>query len=335
MYLHFRWIRGDGATTEEKSSIRQRQLLKPYQRTDANQFLRNGFYQDSTVATLGAYYIVAAKSHWEAPLKSHDEVSSVQFYVPPPMPEPPSGKDAEILELTKTTCSNLGFPVMNQPSLQDLTQAVNGMEAILAQTAHPGVDMNSMLERIQQARGLIQDAQPTSSISEYRQQMERLIREGGDPSRSSALHASVAYDNCDIVSCILGLDRSTVNSRDFNDVTPLMIAAESMAGKKTNAGYLNDNAIIDLLVEYGADKDETNRQGLTAYGMFVKSHNETGNMLFAMTGGNIGGNGTIGYEALKAKLMPSRGPTNADLTGGDSEDIGIIHYEDDDESYDY
>eukprot|EP00956_Cyclotella_meneghiniana_P009118 scaffold12494_cov55-Cyclotella_meneghiniana.AAC.2 len=253
----------------EMSDKERKQLLKPYQRTDANQFLRNGFYQDSTVATLGAHYIVAAKSHWEAPLKSHDEVSSVQFYVPPPMPEPPCGKDAEILELTKTTCSHLRFPRMNQPSLQDLTQRVDSMAALLAEATRPGVDANIILQRIQQAQRLIQDAQPASSTS-YRQQVERLIQEGGDLSRSSALHASVAYDNCDIVSCILELDRSTVNSRDFNDVTPLMIAAESMAGKKTNTGYPNDHAIIDLLVENGADKHETNRQGLTAYGMFVK-----------------------------------------------------------------
>ena len=87
---------------------RLRKMRTDYARLDANQFLRNGFYQDVAVAKdQDSFIIVAASKHWKKPMKSHSRVAEVKFFttddrnfeVPTPV-----GKDAEILKLTKQMC---------------------------------------------------------------------------------------------------------------------------------------------------------------------------------------------------------------------------------------
>ena len=83
-----------------------------YARLDANQFLRNGFYQDLHLAQCGGFFgtskriLVSATSEWRKPLKTHAEAAAVEFYEPEPDPRPPMGVDGEILELTKKACSS-------------------------------------------------------------------------------------------------------------------------------------------------------------------------------------------------------------------------------------
>ena len=89
-------------TKEEKAA-----LMNYYARLDANQFLRNGFIQDATVAKNNPRFLVAAYEHWKQPLKSHAEVQAIQFYIEPKI-QRPTGKDAEILEVTRRMCSGLG-----------------------------------------------------------------------------------------------------------------------------------------------------------------------------------------------------------------------------------
>eukprot|EP00579_Thalassiosira_antarctica_P000891 CAMPEP_0201876714 /NCGR_PEP_ID=MMETSP0902-20130614/8328_1 /ASSEMBLY_ACC=CAM_ASM_000551 /TAXON_ID=420261 /ORGANISM="Thalassiosira antarctica, Strain CCMP982" /LENGTH=466 /DNA_ID=CAMNT_0048404017 /DNA_START=38 /DNA_END=1436 /DNA_ORIENTATION=+ len=95
--------------TEESLGAKEEKnrRMDNYARIDANQFIRNGFYQDPAVASQGGNsdgFLVAAHGHFNRPLKSHSEAAAVQFYIAPPAIRPPLGKDAEILELTKRMC---------------------------------------------------------------------------------------------------------------------------------------------------------------------------------------------------------------------------------------
>jgi hypothetical protein len=80
-------------------------LLTSLSRKDANQFLRNGFFQDPAVARLGddaATIIIASSEHWQKPeLGTQAQALEVVFINPPPKPPTPSGYDAEIFDLVK------------------------------------------------------------------------------------------------------------------------------------------------------------------------------------------------------------------------------------------
>jgi hypothetical protein len=110
-----------------------------------------------------------------------------------------------------------------------------------------------------------------------------------------------------------------------------MVAAVSAAGRSNNMGFSLDQPVIDILLAAGADKNATNSEGLTAYGMFQSAHNGYNRMMRALCGPQPANTLIPGYAQLQAKLMPSTGPTLADLTGGDSGKPGLIHYDDEKE----
>lgn len=110
-----------------------------------------------------------------------------------------------------------------------------------------------------------------------------------------------------------------------------MLASESIAGKSTIHGFPTDHAVIDILLRSGANKDATNRDGLTAYGIFIKLHRQYVESTYAAMGGQIPNlDATAGYDVIREKLMPLNGPTGADLTGGATEDSGLICYDNED-----
>jgi len=83
------------------------ELKNDRQRIDANQFLRNGFFQDDVLAKQGyPQLLVATYGHWTTPLRSQNEADEILFYYPPTKPSPPSGIDAKILKLTMSTCAS-------------------------------------------------------------------------------------------------------------------------------------------------------------------------------------------------------------------------------------
>ena len=95
--------------TEEsiRAKEQKEQSLENHARMDANQFLRNGFFQDPAVARNGGNavrFLVASYSHWTKPLKSHADAAAVKFYVIPPTQRPPTGNDALILDVTIRMC---------------------------------------------------------------------------------------------------------------------------------------------------------------------------------------------------------------------------------------
>jgi hypothetical protein len=165
-------------------------------------------------------------------------------------------------------------------------------------------------------------------ISNYKTAVMLPIQQGGSLARATALHVACGRNDPSMVQCILQLDPSTLSSRDQDNVTPLMVAAISAAGRKNNMGFSLDQPVIDILLAAGADKNATNSDGLTAYGLFQSTLNEFTRMMRALCGQQPANTFIPGYAELQAKLKPSTGPTLADLTGGDSGKPGLIHYDD-------
>ena len=257
-----------------------------YARLDANQFLRNGFYQDLPTAQRGGFFgtskriLVSAPSEWAKPLGSHAEAAAVEFHEPEPDPRPPMGVDGEMLELTKKACSSWAG----------------------------GCSTGEKLDN-------------------YRSEVTRLIGRGGSLARSCALHAASCSDDPQAVSLIIGLDPSTVNTSDVYGSTPLMGAAEIIAGKCNNAGFPANHAVLDKLLAAGADRNTTDPSGRTALGYFLGRHRELSKMMQAMLGQpgyHADESALPGYLAIKRKLMPDGGATAADE--GDTAEEGFINY---------
>jgi hypothetical protein len=186
-----------------------------------------------------------------------------------------------------------------------------------------------MIQRFNRQRDNFERPTLETALEEYRRNVQVLIEEGGSLCRSNALHAACALNNSHLVTCILSMDHTTLESRDANDFTPLMVAAEVMSGRSNaHSGFPTDHEVIDILLANGADKDAVKRDGMTAYGTFVNSHRKYTESIFAMMGQQIPAYDTTpGYEAVAEKLMPTRGATRADITGGASEDAGLISYD--------
>ena len=274
-------------------------------RLDANQFLRNGFIQDATVAKKGGNaprFLVAAYEHWKQPLKSHAEAEAVQFYVAPPERRPPTGKDAEILEVTKRICS--------ENMMQGVSSAMIGL---------PRPAVNDSADR----------------AFAFRTKVTRLIQQGGSLARSNALHAACANRDAAIARCILQLDPSCLEARDIENSTPLIVAAAAAAGS-ANINGIPSQPVIDVLLAAGAQKGAVDSDGLTAYGTLKSMHDKYGQAMQAMMGRPVSGGSrtTPGLAALEAKLMPPGGPTAADRAGGEGADAGYVDYGEEDAEYD-
>jgi len=276
-------------------------------RLDANQFLRNGFFQDIAVARQegnAARFLVAAYGHWIEPLKSHADAVAVQFYVAPRTPRPPVGKDAEILEVTKRMCSS----------------RMAGVSSMMIGLHPPTRDGAADRDR----------------ASAYQTEIARLVAEGGSLARSNALHAACANKDPAIVRCILNMDPTTLESRDPSNSTPLMIAAATAAGMSNIDGMPRDQPVIDELIGRGAQKGAVNLDGMTAYGTLKSMVEEYGMAMNAMMGRAVqtGPRTMPGLAELEAKLIPPGGPTAADRSGGASAQSGFIDYKEEDAEFD-
>jgi hypothetical protein len=285
-HMHASRVSSGEPTAEEIVQEQQRKARSQLnQRADANQFLRNGFFQDP--ATIGSSdsgkFLVASYVHWQHPIKSHEQATAIQFIEPPTKPPPPSGKDIEIQNLVKTTCSRVYGNDLSADDLAKLTLQVNA-----------------------------------------------LVRQGGSVLRSHALHCACANNSLMVVAMILGMEPTAVDAKDIYEATPLMVAANQIAGRRTNAG-LPETRVIDTLLQAGARKDLQDSNGLTAYGYFKRSTKEYAIMMQSMTGRSLAGVGHVSdpaTRAFEAKLLPPGGPTAADLVGGET--VGFVQYSDSD-----
>ena len=98
-----------------------------------------------------------------------------------------------------------------------------------------------------------------------------------------------------------------MNNKDGRGFTPLMIAAQAAPGKTTINQPKPPSNIVAALIAFGADKDATNNEGVTALGCFyasTRSYNDVSS--------TFGGRVHKVDPTLRLMLMPTGGPTAAD-----------------------
>lgn len=172
---------------------------------------------------------------------------------------------------------------------------------------------------------------PDESIrlpTELQATLVRLVSEGGSLERAHALHVACGNNTKEVVNIVLQLSPQSINARDATGSTPLMVAAASAAGRKSDDG-IDDTIVVNKLVAARADKQLQNPSGMTAYGIYKKTTNEFYIMMQSMMGEPVGGRRPAPHPTeltLEAKLMPPGGPTAADLSGGEGPESGFMDY---------
>jgi len=121
-----RWEMPEETDETRQSKADERRRLDELARLDANQFLRNGFFQDPAIARQGEdKYLVASYGHWSRATLSHTEAAAINFYVPPPKPPAPSGKDADILQTVIKACTKFRHQPPTSDQLGELRAEVS------------------------------------------------------------------------------------------------------------------------------------------------------------------------------------------------------------------
>ena len=303
------FLRSGGKTPPESTDseeARQDQMrMDILARADANQFLRNGFFQDPAIARDDPRFLVASYRHLtRGPPISHKKAAVISFYTPPKMPPPPPmGKDKELFSLVMETRS------MSSPA--------TGLELEI-EDEEELVTFNSKIARL-------------------------LLSEGASISRSHAIHVASFRNNLSVLLCLLDLEPAAIHGRDHQNFTPLMLAAQSVAaGQQSTCSMegINDTRVVDALLARGACINDQDSVGMTAYGHFVKSYDSV--MSSRRQAMIVCGKSTAradellldsknkvpGMKAFVAKLFPAGGPSKADLTGGKAtaDDDGFVDY---------
>lgn len=288
-------------TQDDPQAIQKHQArMDSLARADANQFLRNGFFQDPAVARQGhARFLVASYGHWNQPLGSHAQVAEATLVTPPIQPPPPFKLDKEILIVTEIICneSKKFYSVSLSP------RSVTRM----------GVDTRTVPD-----------------WEAFHTDLERLISQGGSIANSHALHEACSKNCLEVVDCLLKLDPSALDALNSKHQTPLMVAALNAAGRTSMHGIL-ETRVIDFLLAAGASTDLTDEDGLTAYGHFRKAHDD---YVFAIQEMNDQPRmvrprpPAPGVAALEMRLMPLQGPTTSDLSGNEKApcEDGLVDY---------
>ena len=137
--------------------------------------------------------------------------------------------------------------------------------------------------------------------------IDELITQGAHPTRAQALHCLAANDFHQLFLPLItrGAD---VNGKGPKGCTPLMIAAEGALGKVVLGSRPSSQAVATLIA-LGADKGLADQRGRTALGYHYASVRNSNDFRAAL----IGGPKTEVDPTLKAMLMPSNGPSAADM----------------------
>ena len=154
--------------------------------------------------------------------------------------------------------------------------------------------------------------------------IDRLIREGANPTRANALHLAAANGIHELFHPLVkrGAD---INGRGSLGDTPLMLAAESAPGRTTLYEPNPSSVQMEMLIALGADKNLTDNRGRTALGYFYSAVRSTNDFIAAL----------LPHEpwmksdrVIVDMLMPASGPSDADKECEDD------HVEEDDDDND-
>lgn len=260
-----------------KSKVAEERRLQRAFRRDADQFLRNGFFQDDALARHSGTHrvVVASCGHWslqgaKMPVMSHEEAQAVRFHVPPFL-LPPTGKDGEILLEVKLACAQGG-----QLSFQKL----QSLAWRIYQLVMEGGSINRS------------NAVHVAVFNECDSLLLALFN------MSESKHA-------------------LANAKDDLGNTPLMVAALTAAGKLSRPSGTTQSCAISILLNLGADKAIQHHRGWTAYGFFVKMMTESAVKAAVEKGQRFRGVSNTANQIFEIKqlLRPSNGPTPNDVDG--------------------
>jgi hypothetical protein len=280
------------STAEEREEYSQ--WLDTFCRKDANQFLRNGFFQDEALAAQGNEdMLVAHRNHYDGTFLTHEAADAIQFAVSQIIGSPPTGKDAEIFAIFQS--------YYRQSFNQSDSDGLSKREKLIIDVAEKILEGGSI------ARS---------------NALHLVASNGSVPLTKLIIQLGIQLEKAGIADI--------VNARDQNSYTPLMCAAIQVAGTSSINGC--DSRMVDCLIEAGASLDVTDAEGMTAYGHYDSRRKELNEMIEAMTGQRIGSVQLHPTErAVQDALRPPGGPTEPDLCGGRGEHNGFVTYDDDDD----
>lgn len=267
----------------------------------AEPFLRLGFFQDQALIhkdRKNARILVATYGHWNQNIRSSAQIAStrlISYEVPKP-----GGKDLEILEAVEALLST---------TIQDYTVNLSAVTGLA--TSEPPRDNAS-----------------TQQLNGLRTQIQALRRTGGERSiaRSTALHTACEKNSPKVLQLLLEIEPAAIESKNSQERTPLMTAANNAAGRCSITNGLDDTTVIDQLLAAGANKSSTDPSGMTAYGYF----RNLSKLLYDTT--RFDKRGTLTF--LESKLRPPGGPTAVDLAGGIGGNSGFVDYRPEDDEAD-
>lgn len=287
---------GEPTPAETEKSLRRKKeedsRMDVLARADANQFLRNGFFQDEAVGRKDERYariLVATYGQWSQTLKSHDEVSSVQLYVPPPKPDPPTGKDSEILNFInhlprlEFECRGLGI---DEIKTEIRRLVADGGSLLRSNALHAVIKHNN--------RALVDFILETAAPST----VNSVDTDGLTPLMRAALSA-VGRQNID------GMPETRIIDR--------LLRAGAQRGLTTSSTTAGGG-----MTAFGVLVKQMSEMGVTMSA-------ENG---WAGTDKFAGGRQPPGLREIASKLIPPNGPTAADLLSKETPN-GYIDYSDD------
>ena len=324
---------------------------------DARKFIRAGFKE---VDRGDGRHLYLTKGMLVQPPLSHAEALAVPLALEKEIPE--SAKDVQLRKFLMDYGGSYARVEMQamEDRLEDVVKALHTHEKSLE--PYKGVMQSLLAENPSHAVGLKLQADISSleqvlspiaeEISRLREMisptretfvrgavdpLDKQVQEGADLNRSCVLHCCAANRWRELFQPLVARG-ADVNHRDPGGMTPLMVAASAAIGNTTGPTGPKPNPDpqpFTALLALGADKEATNKKGLTALGCFYAGVREWND--FSTT---FGLPAKHFDETIKRLLMPINGPTPADLEAleafaeRDEEDEEFV-MEDDDEGGDW
>lgn len=277
---------------------------------EAIPFFRNGFFQDAALLQQdpdNGRILVAGVQHMEQTLKSEASVMPAirslrsQLSKKKSTTKKPTTKDSEILNCVERLV-NTNDQIAFEQSMMSVSAAMIG---------------NAMYQRPA-------DVTTTQQLQSLRQDLNKLVGEGGSIARSTALHVACEKNSIKVVKLLLELDASSATVKDQMGRTPLIVAAMNACGRRTIDG-INETQVITHLLNAGARKEDTDNVGLTAYGHFKKYFKKISPMASLRHNTSL--------TDLEHKLYPPGGPTAMDFSNGKGGSSGFVDYGPEDEEH--
>ena len=241
---------------------------------------------------------------------------------------PPSLAKAESdsRDIATTICSSDSNSVSNPkdvPLLNRVIQVVDAshnasMEQVMMQVS----SIVGTQKKVEPPRDMTTDAE----LKCLKEDIEKLVLSGSSIARSTALHHASSKNSIAVARLLLTMDPTAVNVPGKFGRTPLMEAALNASGRVSIDG-IRESTIVDLLLASGANKDDVDVTGLTAYGHFKKQ----ADCLIGAT--KVEFRHTV--TNVEHKLYPPGGPTKTDFSKGKGGTSGFADYDLEDQEMGY